>query len=178
MKSLKAVLLGLLTVGAFSAQAEYLLWQMDWEDTANTADYATLVVMDASGNELAPPVALELANLPTEVTGDDRTKVFRDYDSSSASGYSNEPQQVTSVIDSQYANDNYTFALRTYDANDTVLKTYTPAPYSALSDSIWGGSLTPGVSTAWSPTKYAVPEPATGTLFILGSLMLFRRKRA
>ena len=174
MKSLKTVLLGLLTVGAFSAQAEYLLWQMDWSDTADTADYATIVVFDASNNEVG---SLELANLPSSVQADDRDKVYRDFDDNNPSGYSNDSVSVTSVID-PYNSSAYSFALRTYDSAGNTLNTYTPASYANLQDSIWGGSLTPGISTSWSPTKYAVPEPATGTLFIIGSLMLFRRKRA
>ena len=172
MKSLKAVLLGLLTIGAFSAQAEYLLWQMDWADVADDADYATMVVLDsATGNEVA---TLNQATVPSTQT--DPTKVYRDIDEDD--NYVSDSTRVTSVVDGSYTNDNYSFALRTYDVDGNLKDTYGPAPYADISSSIWGGSLTPGVSTAWSPTKYAVPEPATGTLFIVGALMLFRRKRA
>ena len=175
MKSLKTILLGLLTVGAFSAQAEYLYWQMDWADADDLADYATLVVLDASGHELDPSVVLELANpSPLDST---KTKVVRDIDANDQ--YSDESVQVTSIINSTHQSDAYTFALRTYDERGNLLETFGPTPYADIAGSIWNNPpMSPGASTTWSPTKYAVPEPATGTLFILGSLMLFRRKRA
>ncbi len=171
MKSLKAVLLGLLAVGAFSAQAEYLLWQMDWDDVDDTVDYATIVVMNAQGTvvdtlALAPDPDVSADAQPPPGT----TEIYRGEES---------PVDIVSIIPSAYAQSPYTFALKTYDdSSDQEVATYGPTPYADISNSIWGGDYHPGVSTAWSPTKYAVPEPATGTLFILGSLMLFRRKRA
>ncbi len=173
MKSLKAILLGILAIGAVSVRAEYLLWTMDWADTDAAADSASIIVFYASGNELSPSVALEQADHPAAGTAA-ATTIYRDFETP------NESVEVTSIISSPYNDPDagYKFALRVYDENGDALKTYAAASYSDLSDSIWGGNMNPGVSTSWSPTKYAVPEPASGTLFIVGALMLFRRKRA
>lgn len=168
MKSIKTLLLLLGATLAVRAPAEYLLWSIDWEDVDPSADYAAIVVLDQNGENIgtgsSPYTYLLLADAPT--TGE--TFIYK-------GSYS--PVEVTSDI-TDYANSNYSFALYLYDKSDSLVSKSNAESYASLSDSIWKSDLNPGVSTVWSPTTYAVPEPATGTLFIAGALLLFRRKRS
>ena len=171
MKSLKAILAGLVALAAIHAKAEYLLWALDWDEVDENATYAAVVVLDSEGKSLTPETYARWVDTDNpSMTG---TMFKRDPEGGES--------EVTSVIDSPYNNPSagYKFAITLYDSSKNAIAASDPATFSELSDSIWGGNMSPGVSTSWNPTKYnAVPEPATGTLFILGSLMLFRRKRA
>lgn len=174
MKSLKAILSGVIVLGAFHAQAEYLLWSLDWDadEVSSSAKYAAIVVLDSNGESLTnPDTLLTWVDPDTGATG---TRIKKNADA--------DPVEVAADI-SSYSDpdDGYKFALRVYDSDKNEIKTYNAATYADLASAgvIWGAdSMNPGVSTSWNPATYAVPEPATGTLFILGSLMLFRRKRA
>ena len=171
MKSLKAILAGLVVLGAVHAQAEYLLWSVDWDEVDQNATYAAVVVLDSNGQSLTPETyARWVDSEDSSITG---TTVKRDPEGGET--------EMISIIESPYNDSNagYKFAITLYDSSKTAIAASDPATYSELSDSIWGGNMFPGVSTSWNPTKYnAVPEPASGTLFIVGALMLFRRKRA
>ena len=171
MKSLRTFLLATAAVfAAAGARAEYLLWTMDWTQVDDSADYAQMAVFDSSGNQVAL-----LTDTDTGITQN-----YRDLDNPSVA------TEAKSVVDSPYNDPSagYTFAIMVYDNTDKALSKGETKTYSQLQSAgyIWGsdgGMNHPtGSSTTWSPTTYgAVPEPATGTLLVVGSLLLFRRRK-
>ena len=170
MKMIKALLFTLVATLAVRAPGEYIFWQVDWTLTDSSADYASIAVLDADGN--AVTVDSQPVYLLTADETPPSTQVYRDRD------YPSEPTEATSSISSPYNSNGYKFAIEIYDNTGTKLASSDPVAFSDLP--VWSGSMNPpmGVSTVWSPTTYtAVPEPATGMLFIAGALMLFRRKR-
>lgn len=172
MKTLQKLLFALVATLAVRAPAEYLLWSVDWTqaDTDVLADYATLVVLDSAGNTLA------VLNDVTDPS-DPSDKLYRDLENLNVA--SNAKSEITSPYNNPSAD--YQFAIKVYDSGNNLLGSTTPVTYSEL-PGLWGsdGQSTPSGGTTFSttPTNYnAVPEPATGMLFLAGALMLFRRKR-
>ena len=173
MNTLKTFLLLSVATIAFQARAEYLLWSVDWNAAANeTADYAAIVVLNSSDNSIvggeSNPTYLTLAGMEDE-TPPDNQFLYKDDES---------PVEAEANVVSPYNSNSYSFALYLYDASGKLVSKSDPATYASLSSSIWANDFNPGVSTTWAPTTYAVPEPATGALLLVGSLLLFRRKRA
>jgi hypothetical protein len=170
MKTLQKLLFVLVATLAVRAPAEYLLWSVDWTQAGDTADYATLVVLDNAGNTLAVLNDVTDSSYPSD-------KLYRDLENPSVA--SNAKSEITSPYNNPSAD--YQFAIKVYDSGNNLLGSTTPVTYSEL-PGLWGsdGQSTPSGGTTFSttPTNYnAVPEPATGMLFLAGALMLFRRKR-
>lgn len=173
MKSLRTFLLATAAVFATAgARAEYLLWTMDWTQV-DGSDYAQVAVLNADGSETGN----FLVDSDTGIT-----QTYRDLTNPSVA------TETTSVIDSPYNDPSagYKFAIMVYDNSGSgkAIKKGEAMTYSQLQSAgyIWGsdgGMNHPtGSSTTWSPTTYgAVPEPATGTLLVVGSLLLFRRRK-
>lgn len=167
MKTLKTLLFVLVATLAVRAPAEYLLWSVDWSQVNSAADYAVVAVLDADGKAVmngSDPVLLVTADeFATEYVGKGSDTV----------------SEVKSVISSPYNADPYKFAIQIYDGSDNLLGSTDAVTYSEL-PGLWSGDpqSVPSVGTTFNTSTYqAVPEPATGMLFVAGALMLFRRKR-
>ena len=173
MKSLRTFLLATAAVfAAAGARAEYLLWTMDWTQVANS-DYAQVAVLNADGSQTGN----FLVDSDTGIT-----QTYRDTENPTVATET----KSTITVPANSQEESYKYAIIVYDSAGNALKKGEAMTYSQLQSAgyIWGsdgGMNAPsgtGSSTAWSPTTYgAVPEPATGTLLVVGSLLLFRRRK-
>lgn len=170
MKTMKTLLFALVATLAVRAPAEYLLWSVDWSQVDPSADYAVVAVLNSDGTAV-------------KNEGEQVFLMLADGSGADAVGKGEETvlTGIKSVIESPYNSDPYKFAIQVYDSGDNLLGSTDPVTYSQL-PGLWGsdGQSIPSGGTTFSTVTsnyHAVPEPATGMLFVAGALMLFRRKR-
>lgn len=163
---MKQLLIMLVAIAGVAAHADYLYWMVD--GTPNGAEVSTdgkTITEDPTtfywteAKLYADGSAVEGATL--------NVTAWNDYQTLGGYAYAN--------VGSDYAGKSFTIELFN---GDQWLARSNPELGSSLAQYITGGmSMNPVAAGGWAPTSYAVPEPTSGLLFLVGGVLLGLKRR-
>lgn len=179
---MKTKILALAAVGliAGAMHADVLYWQV----TDTGSDYATAML--SAVNKSTTPETYYYASENT-LSGGSAGALINKAD---VTGGNYAAADLTKILswddDTSYSNlSSLSFFIELYDESGNWLRQTTPISYSQLSDYVattptFNSNFTGVNGGAFAPTGYAIPEPTSGLLMLvgLGALALRRRKVA
>lgn len=175
---MKKLLLLLCMFGASASFADesYLYWMVGMDDVAKDIVYNSVKFMayDQSGVGTALTVGLNSQGqwAALSATGNEYSKSDLAATEASGSGF------YASL--GQYAATGYTYVIELWNDSKFVAQGYDPLSYSDASQYLAMTSAGTGLqqlADAWKPSSYAVPEPNSALLMVLGCAALALRRR-
>jgi len=156
---MKQLLIILVAVAGITAHADYLYWMVDnnpQSGTTITGDPTTFSWTEAK--LYANGEAVDGATLSSSA--------WSDYQDLGGYAYAN--------IGDNYAEKSFTIELF---SGDQWLARSSAASGSTLGQFITSGMSMNPAAVGWAPTTYAVPEPTSGLLFLVGGMLLGLKRR-
>lgn len=157
---MKHLLIMLVAIAGIAAHADYLYWMVsDYPQSGTT--------ITSEGTDFYWTSAQLFAD-GTQVSGAELTySAFQEYQDLGGYAYAD--------IGDDYASKSFTIELFN---GDQWLARSAAANGSALGQFITRGMSMNPAAGGWTPTSYAVPEPTSGLLFVIGGMLLgLKRKR-
>ena len=156
---MKQLLIILVAVAGIAAHADYLYWMV-----GNHPQSGTTITGDPTSFDWT---SATLYADGSEVSGATLTyEAWSDYQDLGGYAYAN--------IGDNYAGKSFTIELF---SGDQWLARSASASGSSLGQFITGGMSMNPAAGGWTPTSYAVPEPTSGLLFLVGGMLLGLKRR-
>ena len=156
---MKHLLIMLVAIAGIAAHADYLYWMV--------SDYPQEGTTITGGPASFEWTSAQLFADGTQVSGAELTySAWQDYQDLGGYAYAN--------IGDDYASKSFTIELFN---GDQWLARSTAANGNALGQFITSGMSMNPAAGGWTPTSYAVPEPTSGLLFVLGGMLLGLKRR-
>lgn len=172
----KKILSLLLILGAFVAAADdsYLYWMVTADNYKPGIDYATVKI--AAKNNSSGAVSY----LTSYSYGDGAAISGDSVRSAITSAYAAQGMGLYAALGS-YASESYSFAIELFNEGGNYVAQSSVADggwvnFSSLAQYIINSPMATPVAT-WAPSSYAVPEPSSGLLMLLGGALLALRRR-
>lgn len=171
----KKILSFLLVCGAFIAAADdsYLYWMVTANNYTPGTDYSTV--------KIAVKDNLGAVSYLTSYSYGDGAAISGDSVSSAiTSAYAAQGMGLYAALGS-YASESYSFAIELFNEGGNYVAQSNVADggwvnFSSLAQFIINSPMATPVAT-WAPSSYAVPEPSSGLLMLLGGALLALRRR-
>ncbi len=171
----KKILSFLLVCGAFIAAADgsYLYWMVAADNYTPGTDYSTVKIAAKDNSSGAVSYLTSYSYGDGAVIGDSVSSTI-------TSAYASQGLGLYAALGS-YASESYSFAIELFNEGGNYVAQSNVADggwvnFSSLAQFIINSPMATPVAT-WAPSSYAVPEPSSGLLMLLGGALLALRRR-